>query len=84
MHAGKSRVYRARDGITFLGWRVFPDHMRLGRANVTRFRRRLAMLHCNYAYGRIGIEDVRARLLAWIAHAAHGDPWQFAGVSCGI
>jgi hypothetical protein len=76
MHAGKSRVYRTRDGITFLGWRVFPDYMRLERANVARFRRRLAALHRAYVEGRVEMEDVRTRVRAWIAHAAHGETWQ--------
>jgi retron-type reverse transcriptase len=76
MHAGKSRAYRTRDGFTFLGWRVFPDHVRLDRSNVTRFRRRFAALHRAYLKGSIGLGDVQKRVNAWIAHAAHGDTWR--------
>ena len=35
LHAGKSRIHRTADGVTFLGWRVFPDRCRLVRGNGT-------------------------------------------------
>ncbi|MDX1979880.1 MAG: RNA-directed DNA polymerase [Bryobacteraceae bacterium] len=41
IHPRKSRVYHVADGVTFLGWRVFPEHTRLVRANVVRFRQRM-------------------------------------------
>lgn len=76
LHPGKSRVCRTRDGVSFLGWRLFPEHARLDRSNVTRFRRRLAALHRGYVEGRVGMEAIETRVLAWIAHAAHGNTWQ--------
>ncbi|MEZ5399799.1 MAG: RNA-directed DNA polymerase [Bryobacteraceae bacterium] len=44
MHPGKSRVYRCRDGLTFLGWRLFPGHARLARGNVVATQRRMRRL----------------------------------------
>jgi retron-type reverse transcriptase len=75
MHPGKSRVYRTAEGFTFLGWRIFPEHTRLVRGNVIRFRRRLRGLAAEFACGAIGWEEVQLRVRAWIAHAAHGDTW---------
>lgn len=75
LHARKSRVYRTADGVTFLGWRVFPDHRRLARGNVVRFRRRILAMERQYARGEIEWKEVAARLRAWNAHAAHGDTW---------
>jgi len=88
MHSGKSRIYRATDGITFLGWRIFPDRLRLIRANVVRFRRRLAGLARGFKDGELDWEELRERLRAWIAHAAHGDTWRlrrriFSGYNFG-
>jgi retron-type reverse transcriptase len=76
LHAGKTRAYRTGDGVTFLGWRVFPDRKRLVRGNVVRFRRRLRDLERDYAAGRIGWEDVKVSVESWIAHARHGDTWR--------
>jgi retron-type reverse transcriptase len=76
LHPGKSRVYRVRDGVTFLGWRIFPDRSRLVRDNVQRFRARLRDLQQDYAAGRVDWDDVQNAVQAWIAHASHGDTWK--------
>jgi hypothetical protein len=76
MHPGKSRVYRAADGVTFLGWQLFPDCARLARENVVRFRRRMRRLELDRAQGKVTFEEVRQRVRAWIAHADHGDTWR--------
>jgi hypothetical protein len=76
IHPRKSRVYRTREGVTFLGWRLYPERSRLVRANVVRFRRRMRELQCGMAEGRMGWDEVNQRVRAWIAHAAHGDTWR--------
>jgi retron-type reverse transcriptase len=76
IHARKSRVYRAQDGVTFLGWRVFPERLRLVRSNVVRWRRRLKEMSEAYRAGRIRLNEVAVRVRAWIAHAEHGNTWK--------
>lgn len=76
IHPRKSRVQRTTEGVTFLGWRLFPERTRLVRENVVRFRRRMRALESGYALGEIGCDELRQRVRAWIAHAAHGDTWR--------
>jgi hypothetical protein len=76
LHEGKSRVHRTEDGITFLGWRIYPDHRRLVRSNVVRFRRRIRALQRRFASGEAKWAEILPRLQAWNAHAAHGDTWK--------
>jgi retron-type reverse transcriptase len=76
VHPGKSRVYRSADGVTFLGWRIFPGKRRLVRGNVVRFRRRLRDMQRSFGRGEIEWEQIRPRVEAWIAHASHGDTWR--------
>jgi retron-type reverse transcriptase len=76
VHERKSRAYRCADGVTFLGWRLFPDRTRLVRENVTRFRRRLRSMESDFGSGRLSREDVRIRIHSWIGHAASGDTWR--------
>ena len=38
LNPGKSRVYRCADGLSFLGWRLFPGNARLRRRNVVSIR----------------------------------------------
>ncbi|MEO8657248.1 MAG: reverse transcriptase/maturase family protein [Bryobacteraceae bacterium] len=76
LHEGKSRVYRCEDGLRFLGWRLFPGRARLPRPHVVAVRRRLRAMEIGYQAGLLGFEDVRARVQAWIGHAAFGDTWR--------
>jgi retron-type reverse transcriptase len=76
LHPGKSRVYRTADGLTFLGWRIFPGHRRLVRPNVMRFRKRMREMQASYAQGGMSADQVTQRIRAWLAHAAHGHTWK--------
>jgi hypothetical protein len=70
------KINSTRYLLTLVGWRVFPDHSRLARDNVVRFRRSMSDLQVEYAHGRLDCSEVRERVRAWIAHAAHGSTWK--------
>ena len=73
LHPGKSRIHRCPDGITFLGWRLFPGRARLARDNVLRFGTRMKRLQRDFAAGLIEWKQVEQSVRAWIAHAAFGN-----------
>ena len=75
LHERKSVVYRARDGVPFLGFLVHPEHRRLLRKSVRRAGRRLRELGGAFSDGNVGVPDVRQRVMAWLGHARHGDTW---------
>ncbi|MEO8132255.1 MAG: reverse transcriptase/maturase family protein [Bryobacteraceae bacterium] len=75
LHPSKSRIYRVADGVTFLGWRIFPRHARLVRPNVIRFRRRMRRMQARYATGGMMWKEIEQGIRAWLAHAAHGETW---------
>jgi retron-type reverse transcriptase len=75
IHPGKSRIYRCAEGVTFLGWRLFPDRTRLVRGNVIRFRRRMKEMQAAYSARRMTWDDVEQRVQAWIGYASQGDTW---------
>lgn len=76
LHEGKSRVYCCAEGVTFLGWRLLPQQMRLARGNVVRMRRRLKAMAGQYHRGLLSFADVDARVQAWLGHASFGDTWR--------
>jgi len=76
IHDGKSRIYRCRDGLTFLGFRLFPDRTRLLRSNVVRFRRRLRDMQRALEAGKATRTGIGDRVRSWISHAAFGDTWR--------
>jgi retron-type reverse transcriptase len=73
LNGGKSRVYRCADGLSFLGWRLFPGRARLKRRNVVNFRRRLRNMRDSFRAGRIDFPGVERRIAAWLGQASFGD-----------
>ena len=76
-HPRKTFVASCREPAQFLGFVLHDDgHRRLPEDNVQRFRNRLRGLRDQWRAGSVDIEDVDARVRAWIAHAEHADTWR--------
>jgi hypothetical protein len=73
LHPRKAEIYRTRDGLDLLGYRVFPDFVRLRDENGHRFARRLRGLAGAYARYRIDWEQVGPSVQSWIGHAKQAD-----------
>jgi len=61
------------EGIPFLGFRIFPQLIRLNRQSLRRFRRRLRKLERAYQCGTISIESLTASVQSMIAHIRHAN-----------
>jgi RNA-directed DNA polymerase len=75
LHQASSTVYPVRNGIPFLGFRLYPDHRRLLRRNGVAFARRQRRSYRQIARGEMTHAEWEVRLQGWIAHARHGDTW---------
>jgi len=75
LHEEKAQVFPVRDGIDFLGWRLFPHYRRLRRDNVRYALRRLRRQQAAFARGELSQEALSASVRAWVAHAAHGNTY---------
>lgn len=64
------------EGLTLLGYRVWPDRIRLPRQNVVRARRRLRRLAGDLERGRLPLDRCHASVQAWIGHARHADSFR--------
>lgn len=69
IHPRKSRIYRADEGVTFLGLRFWPGRRRLARHNVTRCKRRIQKQVRAYAQGRLDHDDLKRSWRGWLGHA---------------
>ncbi len=76
IHEDKSVVSPTRDGIRFLGYRVFATHRVLAKENVRRFRRRMRWMQRSFADGRLSMADIRPRIMSWISHARQADTYR--------
>ena len=76
LHPRKNVVFPVRDGIPFLGYRVFRTHRLLAKANVWRFRRRLRRWQLQYARNEIVADEVVRRVMSWVGHASQADTYR--------
>jgi retron-type reverse transcriptase len=76
LHPTKNVLFPTRQGLPFLGYRVWPTHLGLVQANVFRFRRRLRLLQRQYARHQIALDHARCRILSWIGHARQADTYR--------
>jgi len=73
LHERKTRIFPVREGIAFLGFRVFPGKRRLLPGAVKRASRRLKRLvHCQQR-GEVNLKEAQRSIQSWIAHASHGN-----------
>ncbi len=76
LHEHKCQIRRTEQGVTFLGFRVFPNFRLLRRENVVRARRRLRRLQARYATGELAWEEVTRSVHGWLGHASFGDTYR--------
>jgi hypothetical protein len=76
LHPRKCRLHRTTEPVAFLGFvlhRVGGGvRVRLRGENVRRFRARMGLTRALFEAGALDIEEVTARVRAWLAHARHG------------
>lgn len=76
IHPIKSQLFETKVGASFLGFRIFPDTIRVRNSNLHQARRRLNRLQRDYTQDRISREKVSQSIQSWFAHLEHGDTWQ--------
>jgi hypothetical protein len=76
LHPTKCRLHRTSEPVAFLGFvlarRGAAVQIRLRTENTRRFRRRMRELRALHAAGAVEIDEVTARVRAWLAHTRHG------------
>lgn len=76
LHENSSTVYPVKNGIPFLGFRIYPEYRRIKRRNVIAFQRRFRKAREAYKEGQISLDELSTKVQGWVAHAQHGDTWQ--------
>jgi retron-type reverse transcriptase len=76
IHPVKSQLFESKQGANFLGFRVFPTHIRVRSENLRRARRRLRHIQADYKQGKIPLREVSQSIRSWVAHLEHGDTWR--------
>ncbi len=73
LHERESSVYPVKNGIPFLGMRLFIDYRRLKSRNAHAFEARMREWQIAVAAGELSMEEVQIKIAGWVAHAAHAN-----------
>ena len=76
IHPIKSQLFEVKEGANFVGFRIFPDKIRVRNDNLRRARRRIKDLQTGYGTYRLSAVDVIHCLTSWEAHLKHGDTYR--------
>jgi len=76
LHPGKTDLVDVKNGVNFLGFRIFPTRIRIRQENLKRARRRLKIMQRDYAALKIGPEDVGQSVQSWTAHLKTGNTFR--------
>lgn len=76
IHPVKSQLFETKHGANFLGFRVFPDRIRVRTENLRRAKRRLRKMQRDYICDKITADKVYQSIQSWFAHLEHGDTWR--------
>ncbi|MCX7048136.1 MAG: RNA-directed DNA polymerase [Candidatus Sumerlaeota bacterium] len=72
IHPVKSQLFKCREGVNFLGFRILQRQIRVRSENLKRARRRLKIQQALFAQGDLEFAKVKQSVQSWIAHLRHG------------
>ena len=76
LHPQKQQIREMREGISFLGFRVFPHHRLLRKSNMQTWKWRLRGMVTACQSGEIPYDVLFASLNGWIAYARNADTFK--------
>lgn len=70
LHPEKTGIMELTNGVTFLGFRVFPNYRLLKKSNARRIWKRVRLFKQRYDQGTMNRNEIRLSLEGWMAYAA--------------
>lgn len=71
LHEESAQVFPVKNGIPFLGFRVYPAHRRVKSQKVIAYRRKLHRI----LSGEFTYASLTASVQGWVNHVRYGDSW---------
>ena len=75
IHPVKSQITQVKFGENFLGFRIFPDRIRVKSDNLRRARKRLQKMELDYKNGNIDLKEIGQSVQSWVSHLDYGDTY---------
>jgi RNA-directed DNA polymerase len=77
LHPDKSRIITVRNGIGFLGFRIFCHHKLIRKKNLWKFERKCKRHQKLYNKGLIDRDKIVAWFEGWLAYIAHANTYKY-------
>lgn len=72
----KTSIFPIKQGVDFLGYRIWPTHRLLRKSSIKRIKKNLKRLARRYANGEAGVAEVRSAVASWVGHASHANTYR--------
>ena len=69
----KTGINTISQGVDWVGYRVWPTHIRLRKTTAKRMKRRMRLLQKLYAQGEVSIEEVNSTIQSYMGQLKHCD-----------
>jgi RNA-directed DNA polymerase len=76
-HPRKSQVIATSHGVSFLGFQILPDRLRVNSDNLRQGYKRLKNLQQQYENGILDSKQVQQSVQSWQAHLNHANTWRW-------
>jgi len=76
-HPDKSKIVQLRNGITFLGYRIFYHHKLLRKSNIRKFEKNFNKNLSLYKDGILAYNDLVNSMQGWFGYSMHADTYKF-------
>ena len=73
IHAIKSQIFETRIGCNFVGFRIFPTHIRVRNSNLRRARTRIKNWKMLDQRNCLHLEGIQRSLTSWNEHLSHAN-----------
>lgn len=75
LHPTKTKILELKQGISFLGIRIYPHHKLLNKKNIRRFKKRLLIRSEEYQNEGLPREQVVDQFQGWLAYARNANTY---------
>ncbi|MGJ9460136.1 reverse transcriptase domain-containing protein [Oceanobacillus sp. CF4.6] len=69
----KTTIRPIKDGIEYVGYRIWPTHRKLSKKTVKKMKARLKYLKNSFARGEVNVDDVRSTLMSYLGLMKHAN-----------
>lgn len=73
LKSSATMLRRTQDGLPFLGFRIYPNKIKIKRENWKKFVRKFGIRHCEFIQGKLSKESFQTAIASLLGHVCKGE-----------